>query len=137
MYGFAESLSMAASGMRAQGERLKVISENIANADSTGETPNDLPYRRKVVTFKNELNRQTGISEVRVGKVDVDKSDFVREYMPGHPAADADGYVLKPNVNTLVEVNDMREAERSYQADMSVIETTRQMLMSTVGLLRA
>lgn len=131
-----KAMTVSASGMRAQGTRLKVIAENIANADSTAETPGDLPYRRKVVTFKNEMDRSQGINTVKVEKVGVDRSDFQRRYDPTHPSADADGYVLLPNVNTIMETMDMREAQRSYEANMAVIDAARTMLSKTVDLIR-
>ncbi|SMF77696.1 flagellar basal-body rod protein FlgC [Azospirillum oryzae] len=132
-----KSMAVSASGMKAQGTRLKVISENLANANTTAETPGDLPYRRKTVIFKNELDRAMDVDKVRVAKVDVDKSDFQRRYDPSHPSADADGYVLMPNVNTVVEAMDMREAQRSYEANLSAIDTARQMLTRTIDILRA
>lgn len=131
-----KSMAVSASGMKAQGTRLKVISENLANANTTAETPGDLPYRRKTVIFKNELDRAMDVDKVRVAKVDVDKSDFQRRYDPSHPSADADGYVLLPNVNTVVEAMDMREAQRSYEANLSAIDTARQMLTRTIDILR-
>ncbi len=131
-----KSMAASAAGMKAQGARLKVISENLANANTTAETPGDLPYRRKTITFANELDRKLGISTVKVAKVGVDKSDFERRYDPSHPSADADGYVLLPNVNTLVEAMDMREAQRTYEANLSAIDTARQMLSRTLELLR-
>lgn len=131
-----KSMAVSASGMKAQGTRLKVISENLANANTTAETPGDLPYRRKTVIFKNELDRAMDVDKVRVAKVDVDKSDFQRRYDPSHPSADADGYVLMPNVNSVVEAMDMREAQRSYEANLSAIDTARQMLTRTLELLR-
>ena len=132
-----KSMAVSASGMKAQGTRLKVISENLANANTTAETPGDLPYRRKTVVFKNELDRAMDVDKVRVAKVDVDKSDFQRRYDPSHPSADADGYVLMPNVNSVVEAMDMREAQRSYEANLSAIDTARQMLTRTIDILRA
>ncbi len=132
-----KSMAVSASGMKAQGTRLKVISENLANANTTAETPGDLPYRRKTVIFKNELDRAMDVDKVRVAKVDVDKSDFQRRYDPSHPSADADGYVLMPNVNSVVEAMDMREAQRSYEANLSAIDTVRQMLTRTIDILRA
>ncbi|CAK0755038.1 Flagellar basal-body rod protein FlgC [uncultured Gammaproteobacteria bacterium] len=132
-----KAMLVSAAGMRAQGTRLKVIAENVANADSTAETPGDLPYRRKVVTFKNEMDRSLGISTVKVEKVGVDRSDFQRRYDPTHPSADADGYVLLPNVNSIIETMDMREAQRSYEANMAVIEAARSMLSKTVELIRS
>jgi len=131
-----KAMTVSAAGMKAQGTRLKVIAENMANANTTAETPGDMPYRRKVVTFQNMMDRQAGVDTVRVAKVDVDKSDFQRKYDPSHPSADSEGYVLMPNVNTLVEAMDMREAQRSYEANLSVIESTRTMLNRTVELLR-
>ena len=131
-----KSTSIAVSGMKAQAERLRVISENLANADSTAQTPDGLPYRRKILTFKNELDRTNGMTLVGVNKVKPDTSDFNKKFDPHHPAADRDGYVLTPNVNSLVEMMDMREAQRSYEANMNVISTSRTMLTQTVQLLR-
>ncbi|MBI1208393.1 MAG: flagellar basal body rod protein FlgC [Azospirillum sp.] len=132
-----KAMAVAAAGLKAQGTRIKVISENIANVDSTAEAPGDLPYRRKVVTFKNELDRNLGLNRVHVNSVSTDPSDFQRRYDPGHPSADADGYVLMPNVNPLVEMMDMREAQRTYEANVTVIETTRTMIGRLVDLLRS
>ncbi|CAO3431117.1 flagellar basal body rod protein FlgC [Azospirillum doebereinerae] len=132
-----QSMAVSASGMKAQGTRLKVISENLANANTTAETPGDLPYRRKVVTFQNVLDRTMDVEKVRVAKVDVDKGDFQRRYDPSHPSADADGYVLLPNVSSVIEAMDMREAQRSYEANLSAIDTARQMLTRTIDILRA
>ena len=132
-----KAMTVSAAGMKAQGARLKVIAENMANANTTAETPGDMPYRRKVVTFQNMMDRQAGVDTVRVAKVDVDKSDFQRRYDPSHPSADSEGYVLLPNVNPLIEAMDMREAQRSYEANLSVIEASRTMLNRTVELLRS
>lgn len=132
-----QSMAVSASGMKAQGARLKVISENLANANTTAETPGDLPYRRKVVTFQNVLDRTMDVQKVGVAKIDVDKGDFQRRYDPSHPSADADGYVLLPNVNSVVEAMDMREAQRSYEANLSAIDTARQMLTRTIDILRS
>ncbi|MBP2293559.1 flagellar basal body rod protein FlgC [Azospirillum rugosum] len=131
-----KSMAVSAAGMKAQGTRLKVIAENLANANTTAETPGDLPYRRKVVTFQNALDRQMGVDTVRVAKIDVDKKDFERRYDPSHPSADADGYVLMPNVNTVIEAMDMREAQRTYEANLSAIDSARQMLSRTIDILR-
>ena len=131
-----KAMEVSAAGMKAQGSRIKVIAENLANAESTAEAPGDLPYRRKVVTFKNELDRQAGVNKVRVAAVGVDRSDFNRKYDPGNPVADQDGYVLMPNVNTLVETMDLQEAQRSYDANLSVIDAAKTMLSRTVDLLR-
>jgi flagellar basal-body rod protein FlgC len=131
-----DSLTVAAAGMKVQGSRIKVIAENMANSDSTAETPNDLPYRRKVITFENAMDRQLGVEMVRVHKIDKDRSDFQRRYDPTHPSANSDGYVLFPNVNPLIEANDMREAQRSYEANLSVIEASKTLLMRTIEILR-
>lgn len=132
-----KTFRISAAGLKTQGTRLRVISENIANADSLPTKPGDLPYRRKVVTFKNELDRNIGLDTVRVDKVQPDRSDFKRKFDPNHPAADPDGYVLTPNVNSLIEMMDMREAQRSYEANLNVIESTRRMLQRTIDILRA
>ncbi len=131
-----KTFRISSAGMRVQGERLRVISQNIANADSLPQDPNGKPYRRQTVTFKNQLDRATGLDVVRVSKVRPDRSDFGRKFEPSHPAADADGYVLTPNVNTLTEMMDMREAQRSYEANLNVIKSSRTMLMSTIDVLR-
>lgn len=131
-----DTMFISASGMRVQGERLRVIAENLANADSVGETAGADPYRRKVVTFKNQLDREMGVDLVKVAKVGTDPSDFRKKYDPGNPAADKDGYVSLPNVNALVEMTDMREAQRSYEANLKVIEASRSMLSRTIDVLR-
>ncbi|MEW5728533.1 MAG: flagellar basal body rod protein FlgC [Pseudomonadota bacterium] len=127
---------IALSGMKAQTQRLRVISENLANADSLAETPDGKPYQRKVVTFKQELDRANSLNRVVVDKVRNDQSEFQRRYDPKHPAADRDGYVLAPNVNPLIELMDMREAQRSYEANLSVITSSRALLSRTVDMLR-
>ncbi|HET8726039.1 MAG TPA: flagellar basal body rod protein FlgC [Alphaproteobacteria bacterium] len=132
-----KSLQISASAMHAQGTRLRVVAENLANADSTGETPNDLPYRRQVVTFRNVFDRAVGAEVVEVADVRPDTSEFTRVYEPGHPSADAEGYVLYPNVNTLVEMMDLREAQRSYEANLNVIDVAKTMIMRTIDALRA
>jgi len=129
-------MHVSAAGMQAQSLRIKVISENVANAQSTGETPGDLPYRRKTVTFQNVMDRELGMDTVRVSKIGVDESDFRRKYDPGHPSADPEGYVLMPNVNALVETVDLREAQRSYEANLRVVLTVRQMLQQTVAMMQ-
>lgn len=127
---------IASFGMKAQAKRLRVVSENLANADSLAKTPGGEPYRRKLVTFKNVLERDLEAEVVRVRRTERDMSDFGREYNPSHPAADADGYVLKPNVNPLIEVMDMREAQRSYEANMHAVTISREMVGKTLELLR-
>lgn len=127
---------IALAGMKAQTERLRVISENLANVDSLAQTPDGTPYRRKTVSFKNELDREMGANLVKVDKVRPDTSEFQRRYDPKHPAADKDGYVLAPNVNPLIEMMDMRESQRSYEANLKVIEASRSMMMKTMELLK-
>ncbi len=131
-----KSALTALSGMNAQAERLRVISENLANADSLAQTPGGLPYRRKVVTFKDVLNQSTGVEKVEINHILPDMSKFQRRYDPHYPSADRNGYVLVPNVNPLVELMDMKEAQRSYQANLDVVSTSRSMLQQTVQLLR-
>ncbi len=130
------SLDIAASGMRAQGLRLRVISENLANADSTAQVPGGEPYRRKLVTFANVLDRELGVETVRVDGIVTDGSEFGRRFQPDHPAADGEGYVLLPNVNGLIEMADMREAQRSYEANLKAIQAARGMLSRTIEILR-
>ncbi len=131
-----KALDIASRGMEAQTTRLRVIAENLANQDTTGSTPGAEPYRRKTVTFENRLDRQLGTDTVRVKKVGRDTSDFQLRYDPSNPAANADGYVKMPNVNSLVEVMDMREAERSYSANLAVMQASRSMLTRTIDLLK-
>ena len=132
----SKSLEISAAGMRAQGTRLRVISENLANADTTARTPDELPYRRQVIAFRNIFDRELGADRVEVAEIAKDPGQFNRRYEPGHPSADAEGYVLYPNVSTLVEMMDMREAQRSYEANLNAIEVARSMLTRTIELLR-
>lgn len=132
-----DSMQISASGMRAQGTRLRVISENIANAGTTGDTPGADPYQRQTISFKNELDRAEGFKKVNVNKIGVDKeSDFTLKYEPDHPAADDKGYVKYPNVKTLIEIMDSREAQRSYEANLGMIEQARTMALRTIDMLR-
>ena len=131
-----KSIKIAAAGMRVQGVRLKVISENIANADSMSAIPGGDPYRRKVVTFQNVLDRSLGTELVKVRNIGVDTSEFRKNYNPGHPAADKAGYVRLPNVNALVEMMDMREAQRSYRANLRIVDVSKKLMARTVDLLR-
>lgn len=131
-----KSFKISAAGMKAQGTRLRVISENIANAQSLAQSPGGTPYRRKTVTFQNQLDRQLGLDLVNIRNIGTDRAEFGKKYDPSHPAADQDGYVQTPNVNTLVEMMDMREAQRSYEANLSVIKSSKQMLNSAIDVLR-
>lgn len=133
---FMGTLKIAAAGLRAQSGRMRVVAENIANASSTAQTKDADPYRRRVPTFVSELDRELGVRVVRPGKILLDKSDFGSRYEPGNPAADERGYVKTPNVNSLVETMDMREAQRSYEANLNVVSATRRMLARTLDILR-
>jgi flagellar basal-body rod protein FlgC len=130
------TIHISSSGLKAQQDRLKVVSQNIANAESVGTRDGQQPYRRQTITFKNQLDRETGTQMVKTGKIGVDRSDFVKKYEPAHPQADAQGYVLYPNINTITEMMDMREARRGYEANLGVIESSKAMLNQTIGLLR-
>ena len=134
---FLKSMAIAASGLKAQSGRMRVIAENIANADSTAQRTGGSPYRRKIATFRTEVDRALEAQTVGMGRVQLDQSDFRTKYEPGHPAADRNGYVKYPNVNSLVEMTDMREAQRSYEANLNVIGATRRMIQRTLDLLKA
>jgi len=130
-----KSFAIAFAGLNAQGERLKVIAENLANADSTAQTPDADPYKRKIVTFENELDRSLGVETVRVSGIKTVNDGFGRRYEPGHPAADANGYVKTPNVNSITELMDMREAQRSYEANLNIIDAAKSMLSHILDVL--
>ncbi len=134
---FMKTMAIAATGLKAQSSRMRVISENIANADSVPEAPGADPYRRKIPTFNTELDRSLDARVVSLGRVAKDRSDFRLKYEPGHPSADANGNVKYPNVNSLVEMTDMREAQRSYEANVNVISATRRMIQRTIDILKA
>ncbi len=129
-------LSIAASGMRAQSERLKVISENVANANSLGTSPNEDPYRRKTVSFAEMVDKKTGASMVEVKEVSHDTTKFKKFYDPSHPAANGEGFVKNTNVNTLIEMANMREASRSYEANLNMFEAGRRMRAQILDLLK-
>lgn len=132
----ATALAVSARGMDAQTARLRVIAENLANQDTTGSSPGSDPYRRKIVTFKNQVDRVLGTETLRVKSVIRDQSALPQRFDPSHPAADQQGYVKIPNVNSFVEVMDMREAQRTYTANLNVLEATRSMLTRTIELLK-
>jgi flagellar basal-body rod protein FlgC len=132
---FSKSMAVIASGMRAQSARMKIIAENIANANSTAQTPGGDPYRRKIATVTSDFDRELGANLVQAGKPITDTSDFRTRYDPGNPNADGRGYVKLPNVDGLVEIMDMREAQRSYEADLTAMDATKSMLARTVDLL--
>jgi len=131
-----KALRISAAGMAAQSTRLRVIAENLSNRDSTGETPGADPYRRRTVNFAESLDRASGTRTVGVSRIGTAAGEFPRRYDPAHPAADATGYVKTPNVDSLIEVMDMREAQRSYGANLSVLETTKGMLTRAIEALR-
>ncbi|MBR1216395.1 flagellar basal body rod protein FlgC [Bradyrhizobium sp. U87765 SZCCT0131] len=130
------SVQIASSGLEAQSTRLRVVSENLANANSTGRTPGSDPYRRKTTTFNAEMDRVAGVQVVRVKDIGNDRAPFRVEYEPTHPAADANGYVKMPNVNSLIEMADMRETNRTYEANLQVVKQARSMVAMTIDLLK-
>jgi len=136
MNDFLSSLKIAASGLHAQTARMRIIAENLANADSAGKTPGEDPYRRKIPTFKAVMDNEIGAQTVQIGRIALDQSQFSERYEPGHPAADDNGYVKYPNVKSLIESMDMRQAQRSYEANLNVITVTRQMLGATLDVLK-
>ncbi|HLS18242.1 MAG TPA: flagellar basal body rod protein FlgC [Paracoccaceae bacterium] len=131
------SLRIASSGLEAQSARMRVVSQNLANAHSTGRVPGGDPYRRKILTFESEFDHAAGASLVRVARPGVDHSPFRLEHDPGHPAANAAGFVKLPNVSMLIEMADMREASRSYEANLQVVRQAREMISMTIDLLRS
>jgi flagellar basal-body rod protein FlgC len=133
---FLRSMSIATSGLRAQAGRMRVLSENIANADSTASTAGGDPYRRKVPTFSSALDRALDARVVTLGKIVPDQSAFRVKYDPSNPAADASGNVKYPNVNSLIETTDMRDAQRSYEANLNIISATRRMIQRTLDILK-
>ena len=134
---FVRSMGIATSGLRAQAGRMRVISENIANADSTAATAGGDPYRRKVPTFSSALDRTLDAKVVTLGKIRPDQAAFRIKHEPSNPAADAAGNVKYPNVNSLVEMTDMREAQRSYEANLNIITATRRMLQRTLDIIKS
>ena len=134
---FLKSIAIAASGLRAQAGRMRVISENIANADSTAPRPGAEPYRRKIPTFRSEVDRALDAQIVALGRVRTDPSEFRLKHEPGHPAADANGNVQYPNVNSLVEMTDLKEAQRSYEANINLITASRRMIQRTIEILKS
>lgn len=132
------AMKISAMGMRAQGTRIRVLTENVANSDTTGETPGADPYRRQTISFKNEMDRNLGIKLVEVNDIGQDyETPFPTQYMPDHPAADENGYVKMPNIDPLLEIMDVREAQRSYEANLGMIEQAKSMVLRTIDLLRA
>ena len=131
-----KALAISSRGMQAQTTRLRTIAENLANQDTTASTPQGEPYRRKLIAFENRVDRELGAETVRVKGITPDKGDLPVRFDPSHPAADDKGYVRVPNVNSFVEVMDMREAQRSYEANLKMFEQSRQMSASLLDLIR-
>jgi flagellar basal-body rod protein FlgC len=132
-----DAMSVSASGMKAQGVRMRVIAENLANSETLATTAGGDPYRRKTVSFANQLDRTSGVDKVGVKQIKLDQTGFRIKYDPSNPAADAKGYVKLPNVNSLIETMDMREAQRSYEANLGSIEISRSMMMRSIDLIRS
>lgn len=132
----SNSLAISSSGLEAQATRLRIVSENIANSNSTSSLPGGDPYRRKLVNFETQINRLSGVSEVKVSAISRDFTPFRIEHIPGHPAANADGIVRLPNVNSIIEMADMREANHSYQANLQVFKQTRELINLTIDMMR-
>lgn len=131
-----KAMKLASAGMHVQATRMRVVAENLANADTRPDKPGVAPYRRKLITFKNVLDRKLGVKRVEVGRIKTDRTEFEKKYDPGHPAADEKGYVQVPNVKAMIEVMDMKEAQRSFEANLTVIQAAKSMLQKTIDLLR-
>ena len=133
---FLKIMDISAAGMAAQSVRLRTIAENLANSETTSTSPGGEPFRRKQVTFKNIFDKAMGVQKVKIDKISTDKSEFEKKYDPKNPGADKDGYVLQPNVQPLIEVMDMRQAQRSYEANLNVIDVARTMASRTIDRLK-
>lgn len=131
-----DSMMVSAAGLRAQSIRMRVIAENIANQDSIASGPGGTPYRRKIINFKNMVDRETGLSTVQADKITFDQSAFGQKYDPGHPAANANGYITTSNVQGMIEAMDMRQAQRTYEANLNAIEASKNMMLRTVEILK-
>ncbi len=136
MADLTKALGISSTGMQAQTVRLRVIAENLANQDTTGSSPGADPYRRKTVSFQTKMDAALGTDTVRVRQIGRDKADFNIRFDPANPAANPEGYVKLPNVNSFVEIMDMRDAERSYSANLAVMQATRGMLTRTIEMLK-
>ncbi len=133
---FDKTIQISAAGLRAQGVRMRIIAENIANSSTKPLAPDQDPYRRKLISFKNELDHKLGVHMVSVAGISKDQTEFTKRFEPGHPGADREGYVKIPNVNAMIEMMDMREAQRSYRANIKVIEAAKRMMMRTIDMLK-
>jgi flagellar basal-body rod protein FlgC len=132
----SQAMQVAAAGMKVQGARMRLVAQNLANAESTALAPGGEPYRRQTISFESALDRAQGLELVRVARTGVDRTPFPLEHDPGHPAADADGYVQMPNVNPLLEMMDLREAQRSFEANLNALTLARSLVQRTLDLLR-
>lgn len=137
MDGLLSSIRVAGSGLTAQSSRIRVVSENIANANSLSTTPGGSPYQRKIISFFDELNRESGENIISAPEIRRDDSPFPTQFDPGNPAADENGFVKTPNVNVIIEMADMREANRSYEANIQVIRQARDLISMTLDLMRS
>ncbi len=131
-----KAMELASAGMHVQSTRMRVVAENLANADTRPDKPGVEPYRRKLITFKNTLDRALGIDRVRVDRIRTDRTEFEKKYDPGHPAADERGYVQVPNVKSMIGIMDLKEAQRSFEANLTVNQAAKSMLQKTIDLLR-
>lgn len=129
-------IATASSALRAQGERMRAVSENVANSFSTGASPGEDPYRRKIVSFEAGMDEETQAAIVQIGDITHDQSAFNLKYEPSHPAADENGFVKYPNVNPLIEMSNMREASRSYEANLTMLNNAREMRSALIDLLK-
>lgn len=132
----SNAMHVAAAGMKVQGTRMRLVAQNLANAESTALQPGGTPYRRQTITFENQLDRALGVETVRVARAGTDPSPFRKRFEPGHPAADPEGYVLTPNLDPLLEMMDLREAQRSFEANLNAMSLARTMIQRTIDLLR-
>lgn len=135
MDDLSTALQVSAAGMRAQSGRVRIVAENLANANSTAEAPGLDPYRRQVPVFSSYLDRQVGANLVEISRVALDPSAFSLRYDPNHPAANAEGFISLPNVNPLIEMMDLREAQRSYEANLGALDGARSMAVATLRIL--
>ncbi|QHI96503.1 flagellar basal body rod protein FlgC (plasmid) [Aristophania vespae] len=133
---FSNIIGISASGMQSQAARLRIAAENLANSDTTGSAPGADPYRRKTITFKEELDRKSGVSSVKVKEIGYDKSDFQMHYDPAHPAANAQGYVKMPNVNPMIEIMDSHDAQHAYEANLNTMQISRSMLTRAINIMK-
>jgi len=129
------ALAISASGMKAQSGRIRIVAENLANANSTAAAPGLDPYRRQVPVFASYLDKDADANMVRMSRVELDPSAFSLKFDPSHPAANAEGYVQLPNVNPLIEMMDLREAQRSYEANLGALDQVRSMAAATLRIL--